>query len=87
MVPGRVLTLDGQRITTPATLEADLRASLAARGHDAGYTFGQFWDACMAAGATRETPLVSIEFGVARYGQRRIVVSFEADGMEVREVV
>lgn len=74
-------------VTTNDTIVADLRASLIARGVDAGSTVGDFIAALRQAGIRECDALASIEFGVGQYGMRRIV--FERDGndaVEVREV-
>lgn len=81
--------------------EADLSAGLAlaeamvriadprhARAIYAGKTFGEFVAACYQAGLTSATPLASIEFGVAEFGKRRIVVEDDEFGAsEIREVI
>jgi hypothetical protein len=85
-VTARVVTLDGQRITTAADLMTDLRDSIRARGWDAGVTLAQFYDACLKAGATPQTPLRSIEYGVCQGGTGRIVIEFEDEGIDVKEI-
>jgi hypothetical protein len=85
-VTARVVTLDRQTVTDRKHLEADLRASIRARGWDAGVTLAQFYDACLKAGATPQTPLRSIEYGVMVGGTGRIVIEFEDEGMDVKEI-
>jgi hypothetical protein len=83
---GRVVTLDGQTVTDRAHLEAALRASIRARGFDAGTTLGEFVNACLLAGANLTSPLRSIEYGVMVGGTGRIVIEFEDEGMDVKEI-
>ena len=82
-----ILTHPLMRGTTDRTIAADLRASLYASriGLEAGRTWGSFKQAMEGLGITEDMPLASIEFGVSQYGNGRIVVDVNEDGLEVRE--
>lgn len=83
----RVLSLDGQRVTTDADLAADLRASLQARGVAIGLTVGDFIDGLRQLGVQDSTPLLSIEVGISAWGNGRMVIDGSlADGIEVKEL-
>jgi hypothetical protein len=71
-------------ITTDDTLKRDLRASMAA--HTAIATVGDFLNALMAVhGLTLDTPLASIEFGVAATGNGKLTIDETDAGVEIRE--
>lgn len=74
------------RGTTAATLEADLRASIAVRrGVDAGRTFGDFIAGARRLGVTDDMPLSMIEYGCSQYGNGNVTVDTNEDGIELRE--
>ena len=69
--------------TTRDTLSRDLRASLAAR--KSIETVGDFLNALMAFGVTLDTPLSSVEFGIAVGGNGRLVIEYEDGVIDIRE--
>jgi hypothetical protein len=71
--------------TTDETLTRDLRKSLAAR--KSIQTVGDFLNALMAHGVTLDTPLASIEFGIAHGGSGLLEIDHEETGIEIREGV
>ena len=74
-------------ITTDATLDRDLRASLALReGVPVGNTWASFKAAMAVLGVTDADRVASIEFGVSQLGTSRIVRDDEPDGIVIREV-
>lgn len=81
---GPHLIVRGQRVTTDATLRADLEASLRHQGCFAGYTWGEFKKAMAFLGVTDEDQIDSIEFGGVN-ASRVIKIARSDDGLEVRE--
>jgi len=75
-------------VTTDATLEKDLRASLDLRvqGVPAGLTWGQFKAAMVLLDVKDSDRLASIEYGCAQTGTGRVVRDDAPDGIEIREV-
>lgn len=69
--------------TTDATLTRDLRKSLAARKQIE--TIGDFLNALMAHGVTLDTPLSSVEFGIAQSGDGLLVIEYEDGAIDIRE--
>jgi hypothetical protein len=70
-------------VTTDATLTRDLRKSLAAR--KSIQTVGDFLNALMAHGVTLDTPLASIEFGIALTGNGLLDIAYEDGVIDIRE--
>ena len=70
-------------ITTDETLAHDLRKSVAAR--KSIQTVGDFLNALMAHGLTLDTPLSSVEFGIAMGGNGRLVIEDVDGAIDIRE--
>jgi hypothetical protein len=70
-------------VTTDETLTRDLRKSLAAR--KSIQTVGDFLNALMAHGVTLDTPLASIEFGIALTGNGLLDIAYEDGVIDIRE--
>lgn len=81
---GPHLIVKGQRVTTDATLRADLQASLRKQGGFAGYTWGEFKRAMRFLGVKDNDRLDSIEFGGLN-ASRVITIGDGDEGLEVRE--
>lgn len=74
------------RGTTNLTIVADLKASILARaGMPAGATWGEFKEAMRHLGIADDMPLASIEYGVSQFGNGRLVLDTEPDGVVIRE--
>lgn len=86
MKPHLVWSEPHQHVTTADRVMADLRASLIARGQDAGTTWGDFKAAMQRLGVSDSAPLGGIEFGMGQSGSGRIVADEEDGGYVVREI-
>jgi len=82
-------TPSGERITTPSRVTPDLRASLRDRAISRGHTVRQFFAAVLSLpGVYLDSPLGSVEVGIAQYGSGRIFADRDEHGdLDIREAI